>query len=78
MADLGADASGEVRDASPLAAIADSLLTGRYDGIIPATLGAGRSAWLRQDLPSRVARRFGLAVEHVVARPGRVGGRGAW
>ena len=69
LADLGADASGEVGDASPLAAIADCLRTGRYDEIILATLPAGRSAWLRQDLPSRVARRFRLPVAHVLAGP---------
>jgi hypothetical protein len=60
LADLGANASGEVGDASPLAAMADCLRT---------TLPPGRSAWLRQDLPSRVARRFGLPVAPVVAIP---------
>jgi hypothetical protein len=67
-AELGADATGEVGDANPLAAISDSMLAGRFDGVILSTLPPGRSEWLRQDLPSRVARAFGLPVDHVVAQ----------
>jgi hypothetical protein len=35
--------------------------------IILFTLPPGLSRWLHQDLPRRVARRFGLPVRHVVA-----------
>jgi hypothetical protein len=66
-ADIGAEVTGEVGDARPIAAIADALLRARFDGIILSTLPPGRSEWLRQDLPARVARRFGLPVQHVVA-----------
>ncbi len=66
-ADFGAEATGEVGDANPMAAIADSIRLAPVDAIILATLPPGRSAWLRQDLPSRVARKFGLPLDHVVA-----------
>jgi hypothetical protein len=78
-AELGTEATGEVGDANPMAAIADALWTKAFDGIILSTLPPGRSEWLRQDLPSRVARAFGVHVTHVVSRkallpgqPGRV------
>jgi GABA permease len=66
-AGIGAEATGEVGDASPMAAISDALLAGRFDGIILSTLPPGRSEWLRQDLPARIARRVSLPVQHVVA-----------
>ncbi len=67
-AEQGAEASGEVGDANPMAAIADCLWTWSFDGIILSTLPPGRSEWLRHDLPSRVGRTFGVPVTHVVAR----------
>ena len=66
-ADLGAEVTGEVGDANPMAAVADSMRSAPCAGIILATLPPGKSAWLRQDLPSRVARKFGVPVDHVVA-----------
>lgn len=76
-AELGADATGEVGDANPMAAIADALWTKPFDGIILSTLPPGRSEWLRHDLPSRVARAFGVHVTHVVARKALLPGQPA-
>jgi hypothetical protein len=66
-AELGADTTGEVGDGNPMAAIADCLLSRKIDRIILSTLPPGRSEWLRQDLPSRVKRVYGLPVDHVAA-----------
>jgi hypothetical protein len=48
-ADFGAEATGEVGDANPMAAIADCPWTVAFDGIILSTLPPGRSEWPRQD-----------------------------
>lgn len=70
--ELGAEADGEVGDPSPMLAVRDAMLAaadrGGYDGIILSTLPAGPSRWLRQDLPHRVERTFGVPVVHVVGR----------
>src|SRR5688572_24732379 len=39
--ELGAEADGEVGDASPVLAIQDALIAGSYDGVILSTLPAG-------------------------------------
>lgn len=67
----GLDASGEIGDARPMLAIGDALIGGRFDGIVLSTLPAGMSRWLRQDLPARVRRRFGVPVSHVISDPDR-------
>lgn len=67
--ELGAEADGEVGDESPMLAIRDALLDAggeaAFDGIILSTLPPGPSRWLKQDLPHRVERTFGLPVQHV-------------
>lgn len=65
--ELGADASGAVGDGNPMLAIEDALRDGQFDEIILSTLPPGISRWLKLDLPSRVAGRFGLTVTHLVA-----------
>lgn len=57
-------------DGLPLRAIDDELRSNRriYNGIIISTLPPGDSAWLGQDLPRRIERRWGLPVRHIVAR----------
>lgn len=65
---LGARVSGAIGDQNPLRAIRDLLLVEEFDEIIVSTLPQGVSEWLKLDLPSRVARRFGLPVTHVVSR----------
>ena len=60
---IGAEADGEVGDASPFLAVRDCLLAdGTYDGVIVSTLPLGVSRWLKQDLPHRLERTFGLPV----------------
>ena len=65
--ELGAEADGEVGDASPLLAIADAMRHGEFDEIILSTLHPGASRWLKMDLPHRVERQFGVPVRHVEA-----------
>ena len=67
-AELGTDADGEVGDPSPMLAIRDSLREIPYDGIILSTLPPGPSRWLKQDLPHRVERTFGVNVMHVAGK----------
>ncbi len=63
---LGCQVDGEVGDASPFLAVRDCLLAdGTYDGIILSTLPPGVSRWLKQDLPHRLERTFGLPVTHL-------------
>ena len=66
--ELGAEADGEVGDASPMLAINDALLAGSYDGVILSTLPAGASRWLKQDLPHRIERKLGIKVIHVTGK----------
>lgn len=66
---MGADADGEVGDASPLEAISDVLLWESFDEVILSTFPRGISRWLGQDLLHRVERKFGIPVSHVVAEP---------
>lgn len=68
LGDLGCTVDGEVGDASPMQAITDALEHVDADEILLSTLPPGASRWLRQELPRRVERRFGLPVVHVVAR----------
>jgi len=63
---IGATATGEVADEHPLYAIRDALRERQIDEIIISTLPPGMSRWLRQDLPRRAGREFGLPVTHVV------------
>lgn len=69
LSDLGVEASGEVGDADPILAVTDVLLEREIDEILLFTLPSGLSRWLRQDLPQRVARRFGIPLRHVPAPP---------
>jgi hypothetical protein len=60
---IGAEADGEVGDAKAFLAVRDCLLAdGTYDGVIVSTLPLGVSRWLKQDLPHRLQRTFGLPV----------------
>jgi hypothetical protein len=71
--ELGVEVTGEVGDHSPMAAIGDALREGSYDGLILSTFPPGVSRWLRQDLPHRAERTYGLPVTHVVTRPDETG-----
>jgi hypothetical protein len=63
---LGADITGEVGDASPMLAVRDCFVASNtYDAVIVSTLAPGASRWLKQDLPHRLERNYGLPVIQV-------------
>ena len=68
-AELGATATGEGGDASPVRAIGDVLLREPIDEVILSTLPPGPSRWLRQDVVHRVHRNYDVPVVHIVAQP---------
>lgn len=63
--EIGAQATGEVGDASPVTAVGDVLLHADFDEIILSTLPSGPSRWLKQDAVSRMRKRFDIPVTHV-------------
>jgi hypothetical protein len=65
--EAGAEADGEVGDPDPFRAISNTLKYKQFDEIILSTLPHGRSRWLRQDLPGKVKKKFGIPVTHLVA-----------
>jgi GABA permease len=71
---LGAEVSGEVGNERPVDAIRAVLRERQIDEIVLSTLPPGPSRWLRQDLPSRVARTFDLPVNHMISEPERAAG----
>ena len=67
---MGIHAQGRVGPADPMACVKDALED--HPGInlvIVSTLPLGRSRWISMDLPHRIARRFDIAVEHVIGTP---------
>jgi hypothetical protein len=71
---LGCEAEGEVGDSSPFLAVRDCLLAdASYEGIILSTLPPGASRWLKQDLPHRLERTFGIPVTHLTGQYEPVG-----
>ena len=65
--EVGAQVTGEVGDASPVAAANDALLEGEFDEIIVSTLPLGVSRWLRQDVVHRIQRAHSMPVIHIEA-----------
>jgi GABA permease len=74
---IGAEATGEVGDASPIRAVNDLfMIDGAFDGIILCTLPPGLSRWLRQDVVHRLTRTFPLLpCTHIVAERDRARAR---
>jgi len=68
---IGAEIEGVVGDHRPVNAIADLLIERPQDEVIVSTLPIGVSRWLKQDLPHKIEKAFGLPVTHVVAEPAR-------
>lgn len=63
---LGAEVEGHVGDERPADAVRDAILAGpHFDAIVLSTLPPGISRWMRQDLPHRLERAFGLPIIHV-------------
>lgn len=65
----GAEATGEVGDASPILAVDDALRHRTVDGAIVCTLPAGLSRWLKLSLPDRIERKHKVPVIHVIVEP---------
>ena len=68
MRGLGATVTGEVGESEAVRAVRVVLDSTPIDEIIISTLPTTLSRWLRQDLPSRVERKFSLPVTVVTAR----------
>jgi hypothetical protein len=64
--EVGIEATGEVMDPDPYAAVMDALGDQDYDVIIVSTHPETRSGWLRQGLVDRLTRATRRPVEHVV------------
>jgi hypothetical protein len=64
--EAGADAEGEVGDENPMTAISHTLARQQFDEIILSTHPEGRSNWLRQDLPTRIRKKFDIPLTHIV------------
>jgi hypothetical protein len=64
----GAEITGEVGDADPIAAIHDAMNGREFDEIVISTLPKKISKWLHVDLPSK-ARGMGLPVTHIESMP---------
>jgi hypothetical protein len=64
---FGVDVRGVLGDFSPMQAIRDEIGLLSYDEIIISTLPGTISRWLKQDLPTRAARAFGIPVTHLAA-----------
>ena len=60
-----AEIEGRVGDPDPVRAVETALKGRQFDEIIVSTLPNRVSRWLRQDLPCRLERKFGLPVTHV-------------
>ena len=71
--EAGIEATGELMDPNPYAAIMDALHDHDYDEIVISTHPETRSGWLRQDLIHRVATATRRPVEHVVVDLGQDG-----
>ena len=63
----GLDATGQVGDMVPLAAIEDALRTFPADMIVISTHPVARSRWLKKDLVESARKKFGRPVVHVVS-----------
>jgi nucleotide-binding universal stress UspA family protein len=64
--EVGVEATGELMDPDPYAAVMDAVRERDYDEIVISTHPETRSGWLRQGLVARVKQDSGLPVEHVV------------
>ena len=70
----GLQADGAVGDYRPMVAMDEAVDRFRPDAIVISTHPAGESAWLRDDLVERAAKKYPMPVEHVVSHaPAGVG-----
>jgi len=73
LAAAGIEATGEIGDASPVAAVEDFLRREPVDEIIVSTLPQGVSRWLAGNVVHRIQEHTGLPVTHVVAEQAPLG-----
>jgi len=64
----GVTATGEIGDRDPVQAVRDAARGRDVEEVILSTLPAGRSRWLRQDIPSRLRDAVDVPVAVVVER----------
>ncbi len=64
--DHGVEVTGEVGDSNPVHAVNDVFIREPFDEVVISTLAPGPSAWLHQDVPTRIRRMHGVPVTHVV------------
>jgi len=64
---LGATADGSVGDPDPMKAVSEQMARRHFDEVVISTLPRNVSRWLRQDLPSKVERKYHLPVSVVTA-----------
>ena len=70
----GLRADGALGDYRPMVAMDEAVEQFRPDGIVISTHPAEKSAWLRDDLVERAARKYPVPVDHIVAHaPAGVG-----
>jgi len=73
--EVGADIEGQVEEGAPISAVEALMQIERYqqhqpfDEIILSTLPPGMSHWLKQDLPHRLQRHYGIPITHVIGDP---------
>ena len=67
---LGVEATGEVGDRDPVAAVRDALRGRVVDEIVLSTLPPGVSRWLGQDVPSRLRGAVSVPVDVVFEKAG--------
>ncbi|MGH2799630.1 MAG: hypothetical protein ACRDM0_18630, partial [Thermoleophilaceae bacterium] len=63
--------SGRIGDPDPIVAVMELWDPMEFDEIVVSTLPTGVSRWLGLDLPRRLEKLTGVAVQHVVAQPPR-------
>ncbi|MEX2626699.1 MAG: hypothetical protein WD225_07425 [Ilumatobacteraceae bacterium] len=66
LAVAGVAATGEVREAGPVAAVDAVMVDQSFDEVIVSTLPQGISRWWRGDVIERIRSRTGLPVTHIV------------
>lgn len=71
---LGVEATGEVGDRDPVAAVRDALRGRIVDEIVLSTLPPGISRWIRQDVPSRLRGAVTVPVDVVFEQSGVASG----
>ena len=68
--DAGGVATGEIGPSKPIVGVLSVLRRLHVDAIVLSTLPLGVSRWLRMDLPSRLRRRVGVPIVHVISEAG--------